>query len=107
MNRNATTGIASAGSIAAVYGMKWAIRYGADRERDHYSCRAARRAGSARHARRGLIRSLCRWPKHALAIHIPDAAASLSVRTLPGFPYGYQDQPGVTVAACTFPGVID
>src|SRR4051794_9661062 len=56
MKRNATSGFAAASAIASVYGMKWAVRYGADRERDHHSCRADRARHAVRHAGRGLIK---------------------------------------------------
>jgi len=56
MKRNATSGFAAASAIASVHGMKWTVRYGADRKPDHHSCRAARRARSARHTGRGLIK---------------------------------------------------
>src|SRR3954469_6702829 len=56
MKRNATSGFAAASAIASVYGMKWALRYGADRERDYHSCRADRARRAARHTGRGLIK---------------------------------------------------
>src|SRR4051794_30272537 len=69
MKRNATSGFAAASAIASVYGMKWAVRYGADRERDHHSCRAARRARSVRYARLGLINIFVQVGQSAGATH--------------------------------------